>query len=134
AWLIAIDADELVALDLRQAHPGELRRALESQPPGTDAVVFRTLEVVQRRPSYDNVIAEETLFKRPDKGLRRAVYDPFTRTERLLPAVYGHARGKSAVRVAAGPLPHTVHRFRRRDGRELKTVEMGYLLHYYSAG
>jgi hypothetical protein len=130
-WLLSIDADELACLDLSRSEPDQLARALAGVPPTTEAVVLRPLEIVQRRLSYDDVLADETLFKRSDVKLERSTYDPFEKRLRVVPGVYGHFAGKSAVRLGAAARPSTVHRFVRPDGKRLRTADLGYLLHYY---
>jgi hypothetical protein len=130
-WLLSIDADELACLDLARSEPDQLARALAGVPPTTEAVVLRPLEIVQRRLTYDDVLTDETLFKRSDVRLERETYDPFAGRRRTVPAVYGHSAGKSAVRLSVEARPSTVHRFVRRDGSRLKTDDLGYLLHYY---
>lgn len=131
-WLVAIDADELVAVDLETAEPNSLRAFLGGQTASTEAVVIPPLEIVQRRVEYDDVIREETLFKRVDTGAERTTYDPFEKRTRKIPVVYGHSAGKSAVRLGADVVPRTSHRFVHGDGTSLNSVEGGYLLHYYS--
>ncbi|HSH21096.1 MAG TPA: hypothetical protein VK992_00585, partial [Candidatus Caenarcaniphilales bacterium] len=81
---------------------------------------------------YTDVLTEETLFKRPEAGIRRPAYDPFARRQRTVRAIYGHRKGKSAVRLSVDTLPKTPHRFVGRDDAPLPTVTTGYLLHYYA--
>lgn len=131
-WLISIDADELVATDLENEAQGELAIALGKVPAQTESVVFPTLEMVQRRSAYDNVMAQETLFKRADaRRLSRDVWDPFLGKVRRVSVVYGHLVGKSALRLSVDAVPYSVHRFRHADGRRLRDAVVGHLLHYY---
>jgi Glycosyl transferase family 2 len=130
-WLAHIDADELLAADIHAQRPAALRDFFDGQEKATQAVVFRPLEVVQRRLSYDDVFTEETLFKRGDASAKRKTYDPIHNKTEDVNIVYGHSVGKSAVRLAAGPAPMTVHRFAQTDGTPLVTKEAGRLLHYY---
>lgn len=132
AWLVAIDADELVAVELARAVPDGLRDLLGSQERRVEAVIFPTLEVVQRRARYADVMAEETLFKRPDIDIMRETYDPFEKRVRTVRAVYGHKQGKTAVRVSTDVVPINNHRFSTLGGSPLRAVEAGHLLHYYS--
>jgi catechol 2,3-dioxygenase-like lactoylglutathione lyase family enzyme len=132
SWLLAIDADELVAVDLDHGTRDALRGFLAGQPASTEAVVFPPLEVVQRRVSYDDVMLEETLFKRTDVAASRETFDPFDGKKHSIPAIYGHTAGKTGVRLSANARPHTSHRFLHRDGSPLRSVTSGYLLHYYS--
>ncbi len=131
-WLVAIDADELVALDRRVARPNALAQALHGQPRSVDAVLFRPLEVLQRREAYGDVMVEETLFKRDHPGATRTTWNPFTNQVVRIPILYGHRNGKMAVRVKAGTQPRTIHRFVGPTGRSLATRAVGDLLHYYS--
>ncbi len=130
-WLLAIDADELACVDLAKQPAGALARGFATVPDEVEAVVLRPLEIVQRRLSYDDVMAQETLFKRADVGLRHRTFDPFSQTFHRVRGVYGHTAGKSAARLSADLRPATVHRFRRRDGSKARSVDGGWLLHYY---
>src|SRR4029079_10470401 len=80
---------------------------------------------------YADVYSEETLFKRGNVTSRRKTYDPFQKKTEEVEIVYGHSVGKSAVRLGAGAIPATVHRFTRADGQALTSTEAGHLLHYY---
>jgi hypothetical protein len=131
AWLLAIDADELVAPDHDEASPGALRALLEAVPADVQCVQFPTLEAVQRGKDYGNVFAEETLFKRDAARFRRRVRDPLRGRVVTAHGFYGHTVGKSALRLAADAVPRTTHRFVARDGSPLRTVTAGHLLHYY---
>jgi hypothetical protein len=131
AWLLAIDADELACVDLEAQPPGALAAALATVPAGVEAVVLRALEIVQRRMAFDDVFAGETLFKRADVGLQHRTLDPFTGKMHRVRGVYGHTAGKSAARLAADLRPATVHRFRRRDGSQPPSTDLGWVLHYY---
>jgi len=130
-WLAHIDADELLAVDTHSQKQGILRDFFDAQSAATEAVIFKPLEVVQRRLEYDDVLTQETLFKRGNAAARRKTYDPFTKKTEEVDIVYGHSVGKSAVRVNAGAIPATVHRFGRADGRPLVSKEAAHLLHYY---
>jgi hypothetical protein len=131
AWLLATDADELVCPDLDRAEPGGLRALLDRTPSEIECVRFPALEVVQRGLRYENVFAEETLFKRPGAPIVRRVRDPLRGGTVRTRGFYGHTEGKSAVRLAADAVPRTPHRFTRPDGGALATVAAGWLLHYY---
>jgi hypothetical protein len=131
AWLLAIDADELVAPHLADARPGALRALLESVPAGTQCVQFPTLEVLQGETEYDNVFAEATLFKRDAARLRRRVKDPLRDRVVGAPGFYGHRSGKSALRLSADAVSKTPHAFAGRDDSVLPTLTAGHLLHYY---
>jgi hypothetical protein len=130
-WLAHIDADELLAVDTHEQPPDALSDFFDNQDRATEAVIFKPLEVVQRRLDYDDVLMEETLFKRGNVTSRRKTYDPFEKKTEEVDIVYGHSVGKSAVRLDAGAIPATVHRFARADGQPLTSKEAGHLLHYY---
>ncbi len=131
-WVVALDADELVAVDLTRPTPGGLKALLMAQPKSVEGVVFRPLEAMQRRVAYEDVMAQETLFKRTDTKHMRQTFDPFNRTTHEVRSVYGHRSGKMAIRPALQPAPITNHRFMKPDGERLKSRELGHLLHYYS--
>lgn len=151
-WLISLDPDELLSLDPDATTAGELVDFLAAQPSGVEAVSFPTSEIVQRRTTYENVLAEATLFKHERSWVPRPLYDPYRRQVRrhfyeprkvlglpipkrkTLSWWYGHRLGKSAVRTRLDLLPR-VHTFRRFDGGSLETKSAGRLLHYllYSA-
>jgi glycosyltransferase involved in cell wall biosynthesis len=130
-WLIALDADELIAPDLTRASRGLLREAFAALPPNVEQVRFPTLEVVGRQPEYHDVFREETLFKRNNAKLMRPLPDPAGKKRRAS-GFFGHRIGKSAVRLNQPAMPNTSHGFRRADGTPLHTQAIGHLLHYYS--
>src|SRR6185436_14228951 len=70
-WLAHIDADELLAVDTHEQPPGALSDFFDSQARATEVVIFKPLEVVQRRLAYEDVLTEETLFKRGNVTSRR---------------------------------------------------------------
>jgi hypothetical protein len=132
-WLLHLDADEVVCLDPLHAGAGCLARLLEGLPAETEAVLFKpTLEVVQHRLDYADVLAEETLFKAPDAKIERRLHDPYLDKYWTLRGSYGHDGGKSAVRLSVDARPESPHRFTARDGRELQLVRKRGLLHYFA--
>jgi hypothetical protein len=131
-WLLGIDADELVCLDRHKAVRGALADTLARQRTSVEAVVFPTLEVLQRQVSYADVMAQETLFKRANRRIQRDTFDPFTNTFHKVRAIYGHLGGKTAVRAGVEAVPRSNHRFVRPNGSRLRTRRMGNLLHYFS--
>lgn len=140
-WLVCIDADELVCPIDKMQEPDALKICLSTQTDETDAISFQTLELLQYRESYNNVVfAEEKLFKRmqDEKGeimqmakrLQRSIPDPVSKGESLLSNFYyGHNEGKVAVRTQRGLVPHSVHRFKHPD-RQTIVQNVPYLLHY----
>jgi hypothetical protein len=151
-WLISLDPDELICLDPQVTMEGQLVDFLTSLPSSVEAVSFPTSEIVQRRATYENVLAEATLFKHERSWVPRPLYDPYRKQVRrhfyqprkvlglavpkrkTLSWWYGHRLGKSAARTSLDLLPR-VHTFGRFDGGRLETRSAGRLLHYllYSA-
>lgn len=132
AWLLHVDADELVCLAADAAPAGELRALLEAVPATTSQVTFTPYEVCRRRMAYDDVLREETLFMVATRNVRRLCWDPLRRRAFVVREPLGHSRGKSAVRVGEGAVPRNPHRFVARTGAALATVARPYLLHYYA--
>lgn len=133
-WLVHVDADELLVAEGCSAAAGALTALLEALPADVEAVRFPTLEAAQTRLEYGALFLEQTLFKRASPRLRRSVPDPYTGAALSLGAFYGHAIGKSAVRLRALPQPENVHAFLGPGRRRLVSVERGALLHYFSHG
>ncbi|MEW6268339.1 MAG: glycosyltransferase family 2 protein [Thermodesulfobacteriota bacterium] len=132
AWLLHVDADELVCLDAHASRPGELRELLENVDAPASQVTFAPYEVCRRRLAYDDVLREETLLTVGTRNARRLCWDPLGRRPFVVRAPLGHRLGKSAVRVDAGLVPRNPHRFVARDGSAPPTVARPYLLHYYA--
>lgn len=130
-WLIALDADELLCVDLEKGYAGQLISFFDSIPSQTETVRFTTLEVVSRQINYQNVFLEETLFKRPGMKINHSIYDPFRKRKHIIQGFYGHRQGKSAVRTKIDCIPKTPHKFTDPLGNPLATEWRGYLLHYY---
>jgi len=131
AWLLVVDADELVTPALDEAGPGALRALLAAVPAEVECVRFPTLEALQRGEDYANVFAEATLFKRDPGRFRRRVKDPLRGRLVTARGFYGHTVGKSALRLSVDAVPRTPHRFAARDGSALRAATAGHLLHYY---
>jgi len=135
-WLISIDADELIIADKHDPLP--LISLFDGVSEDVDLVHFNTKEAVQRRNEYDNVFADETLFKsthlfkrkleRPNK----MIHDPFQKKNKKISYWMGQFQGKSAIRVASDLIPKNVHRYKQKDGSLLKQIEKGLVLHYHA--
>ena len=131
-WLLAFDADEFVVVDRHSQARGSLGTKLNQLPADVEGAVFKPLEVLQRRLKYDDVLVEETLFKRTDSRATHVTFDPFSDAKRKVSVAYGHAAGKMAVRLSSRPRPKSTHRFVHSDGSALRTRPLGDLLHFYS--
>jgi len=131
-WIIAIDADELICIDLQKTYPGQLHNFFKVIPDGVNHIRFSTLEVLQHRMTYKNVFLEETLFKAPDVKLNHRVFDPIHKKFLNIKGYYGQTKGKSAVRPSIPSKPKSTHKFVNLDGTALETIWHGFLLHYYA--
>jgi len=130
-WLISLDADELLCVDPRRSYPNQLIDFFNGIDPGIEMVRFTTLEIVQRKMTYENVFTEETLFKQAGAKLKHRIYDPFKHRKIVMLATYGHYMGKAAIRTNVMSKPQTTHKFVGLDGEKLNRIWQGYLLHYY---
>lgn len=135
-WLISIDADELVATTVHAV--SNLSDFFNKVPTNVTVVNFETREALQRKPRYDSVFAEETLFKtQPNydsrfKNITKKIYNPFTKQKESFSYWYGQYLGKGAIRVKNELIPHNVHRYRHQDGTKPLQLNAGYLLHYHA--
>src|SRR5690606_14102293 len=136
-WLISLDADELflsskdglITIHEFFKEAGQLK---------ADIITLKPMEVVARKMAYHNVMLEETLFKTQKNfqskfdQIYHKVYDPYNQTHKTVSFWLGHTMGKAAIRVQSAAIPYNVHRYVSVDGGEpLKTISMGYLLHYH---
>ncbi len=101
-----------------------------------EQIQFKALEVVQRRLEYENVFAEETLFKKQRSKIRKKIcgpiykiiYDPFKNRMLKIKGIYGHTKGKCAIRLTVAAVPRSVHKFCALDGSKLRTLKASHLL------
>lgn len=135
-WLISLDADELFLSSKHQSLT--LKQFFEEvNTQKADIVSLKPLEVIARKMAYQNVMLEETLFKTQKNfkskfdQIYHKIYDPYTHTYKTVPFWLGHTMGKAALRVQSDVIPHNVHRYISLDGQPLKTVHMGFILHYH---
>lgn len=139
AWLISIDADELVL----PAIEGNINTLLKTVPEDHDLLHFETLEAIQRKERYNNVFAEEDLFKKQAKkkypkivkrflARYKNVYNPFSSQYIPFSFWYGHVLGKYAIRISADVVPHNVHRYKYRENKQIKEWLGGRLLHFHA--
>lgn len=137
-WLISLDADELVSLSKTEFKKGELKPFFKQLDPSIDEVRFRTFEVMSTKTAYNNVFAEETLFKGKWKFISRfdmlykRIYNPHTKTHIKTKFWYGQNQGKSAIRVSSDLIPKNVHRYISESGKSHQKKEVPYLLHYHA--
>jgi len=130
-WLIALDADELLCPDRSISYVGQLVDFLAAIPEEFEVVRFPTLEVVSHQMEYENVFAQETLFKKLNTAINHRVFDPSSRRTFKIRGFLGQNMGKSAVKLITNIRPINVHKFVTLNGRELNRTWTGNLLHYY---
>ncbi|PHS62075.1 MAG: hypothetical protein COB12_11150 [Flavobacterium sp.] len=134
-WLISIDADELFNPNIDENENGST--FFNKIPENIDVVNFKVYEALQRKVAYDNVFAEETLFKSRHvfksrfEKLFKYIYNPFNKKYVKFPYWYGQHLGKAAIRVDSKIIPHNVHRYKNYDEGKLQLIDKGSLLHYH---
>ncbi|MFC1884631.1 glycosyltransferase family 2 protein [Thermodesulfobacteriota bacterium] len=133
-WIISLDADELLYIYPESQLKDHLRIFFNKIGRNIDAVRFGTLEALQRKLDSVNGFAEESLFVKPFSNFPRKMYDPYKDSYFKLKGALGHKVGKSAVRTSVDSHPADSHEFVSRDGSPLKTLNTGYVLHYYCYG
>jgi hypothetical protein len=129
-WLISIDADELVCTDIDE--PSQLSSFFKNIDGDVDVVYFNTLEAVQRQLMYDRVFEDESLFKVQRSGYFKKLFNPFTNSKQKFSWWYGQTMGKGAMRVQGKLIPHNVHRYKNSNGKEIKSLKKGFVLHYHA--
>ena len=129
-WLISLDADELICSDFR--NPSDLKSFFLKIDEGIEEVKFQVLEVLQRKKSYENVFAEETLFKSNINAFSKSLYNPFKRSKQEFFWWYGQGVGKGAIRVSSDLIPYNVHHYQKVDGNIPLRIEKGNVLHYHA--
>lgn len=130
-WLLSIDADELLCLDRKELVPDALPRALAAVSDRTDEILVPNLEVLQRRRFAGLPFREARLFKAPG-GPRLPVRDPRDGEVAVRSWYFGHAAGKSLVRLGRGAVPAGSHHFVRPGGPPIRARSFGEVLHYYA--
>lgn len=129
-WLISLDADELICADFQR--PSNLKFFFETIAEEVDIVYFETLEALQQKMSYQNVFAEETLFKANRRAFSKSFYNPFTKSKQRFSWWYGQTMGKGAVRIKSDLIPHNVHRYKKMDGNKPRAIKKANVLHYHA--
>lgn len=133
-WLISIDADELVIVDKHKNEP--IQKLFKNLDQNIDMVQFKVKEVAQRKLKYDNVFADETLFKysrifkNKFESPKKRIDDPFNKRTVKISYWTGQWAGKAGVKVGSGIIPKNVHRYVKLNGDKIKKVSNGLLLHY----
>ncbi len=129
-WLISIDADELICTDFQK--PSNLKLFFKDISAEVEVVNFETLEALQCKKNYENVFAEETLFKSNRTVFFKSFYNPFTKAKQEFSWWYGQTMGKGAIRINKDLIPHNVHRYKRMDGKTPVTLIKANVLHYHA--
>ena len=135
-WLVSLDADELFLT----GNKGE-QTLIEFFSPEIsqvfDVIYLPTLEVVNRKMVYENVMAEETQFKKQKNfkswfdRVYRKIYNPYTQNHITTSYWLGHTMGKAAINVRSNVIPHNVHRYKMRNGEKPRIKTAGNILHYH---
>lgn len=128
-WLISLDADELICTDFQ--NPSNLKSFFNEIPSEVEVVYFKTLEAVQHKMQYQNVFAEETLFKANRNAYFKTFYNPFAQSKQRFSWWYGQTLGKGAIRPDRNLIPHNVHRFRNLNGSKPTALKKDAILHYH---
>lgn len=136
AWLVSLDADELFITGNGGQQPlTDFFNAETTE--NFDIIRLPTLEVVNRKMAYQNVMAEETLFKKQKNfkskfdQLYRKIYNPYTKTMVSVSYWLGHTMGKAAINVHSDIIPENVHRYRLLNGATPRIRNAGNILHYH---
>lgn len=135
-WLISLDADELFVTGMNGKEP--LSDFFTTETANKyDIIQLPTLEVVNRKMAYANVMAEETLFKKQKNfaskfdQLYRKIYNPYTKKFMTTSYWLGHTMGKAAINVQSDVIPYNVHRYQLRNGNKPTIKTAGNILHYH---
>jgi|TARA_R110002020_G_scaffold63136_3_gene168440 hypothetical protein len=135
-WLISIDADELVCPNF-DAHQS-LNEFFGGIDQAVSVIRFYTFEAIQRKQQYENVFAEETLFKTTHtykskfQKIWKTLEDPFEKRPFKTSYWYGHHLGKAAIRTSSHVIPKNVHAYQRVDGSNPRKLQKGNVLHYHA--
>lgn len=134
-WLISIDADELFIPSTSSFE--DVKSFFQNIDEGVDIIDLKVFEALQRKKHYNNVFAEETIFKLTRKfnnrfeKIYKYIYNPIEKRTDKFFYWYGHFLGKSAIRVSSKVMPKNVHRYVKIDGTTIGRVNKGYVLHYH---
>tara|TARA_R100001369_G_scaffold90703_1_gene130119 strand:+ start:1439 stop:2428 length:990 start_codon:yes stop_codon:yes gene_type:complete len=135
-WLISLDADELFITENLGAQP--LPQFFTTDTTDKyDIIQLPTLEVVNRKMAYHNVMAEEAVFKKQKNfaskfdQLYRKIYNPYTKKHLTSSYWLGHTMGKAAINVQSDVVPYNVHRYKLSNGSKPTIMTAGNILHYH---
>ena len=132
-WLISLDADELF-------YPGFDTKDLTIFFNGLkayDIIKLVPLEVINKKMSYTNVMAEETLFKTKKNFTSKLdqiyfnIKNPYGNKPFRTSYWFGHTMGKSIINVKSNVIPKNVHRYETKDDSEISSKMKGNILHYH---
>lgn len=129
-WLISVDADELICTDTKE--PSDLKSFFKNIKEEVEVINFKTLEALQQQEHYNNVFAEETLFKANKQAFYKKIINPFTREIKKFTWYYGHTMGKTAIKTGKGIIPHNVHRYEKLHGEKVVSKNIGNILHFHA--
>lgn len=135
-WLLSIDADELFCTNNngKQSLTDFFTEEITQQ---YDIIQLPTKEVVNRKMKYQNVMAEETLFKKQKNftskfdQIYRSIYNPYTNKYINTSYWLGHNMGKAAINVHSNSIPYNVHRYQLLNGSKPEVKTSGGILHYH---
>ncbi|WP_165805963.1 glycosyltransferase family 2 protein [Marixanthomonas spongiae] len=135
-WLVSLDADELfITRNKGQQTLTDFFNAEITE--NYDVIRLPTLEMVNRKMAYQNVMAEETLFKKQKNfksrfdRIYRKLYNPYTKKHITTSYWLGHTMGKAAINVHSDLIPFNVHRYQKHNGDKPREKKAGNILHYH---
>ncbi|PZW39066.1 glycosyl transferase family 2 [Mesonia algae] len=136
-WLISLDADELFITNEKGYQSVEEFFTTYNEN-GVEQIHLEPLEIIARQEKYDNVMAEETLFKVKKSfkskfdQIYHQIYNPYTKTHLTTSYWLGQTMGKAAIRVNSGLIPKNVHRYEHGvKNKKVVKINAGNVLHYH---
>ena len=140
-WLLSMDADEFICLNLTHATANGLTTLFEQQPPEIETILFRPLEILPAGKLSESVFQRDLVFLneflpdgaifRPVRRIQRDFPDPIRGGTHSYLGYLGHVEARSAIRTSLDVLPNSVHYFKDLSGAKLVQREMGWSLHFY---
>ena len=131
-WLLHMDVDEFVGIEVERERPGGwLNRLLKSVPREVELVRMRTKEAVPVLEEKPDKLWAQEYFQAEPNVLTRPVLDPTTGKLQNLGKWIGHNQGKSIVRVQADVLPVNAHTWMKVDpGQTIHEMNVGWHYHF----